>query len=250
MPTSNKYIITPVIKLVEQIKPSSVLDVGLGFGKWGFLLREYLEVWSWDKNLYDAYENKFKWSLSIDGVEICGKYVKDLQRNIYDKIFIEDVFMAVDKVANYDLFILGDVIEHFEKEKGKILLDKCFDKANKAVLVMTPATFFPQEGMYGNFAEKHKSLWTEDDFKKYGKVYLSYTRGGLIIILSKTDKNFKFENRYKLIGLLNKFIAFLQASNIRNYGIENYNRGFILGLYKTLQRCLSSQNRSPNPSVV
>ena len=53
MPTGNKYVIVPMIKLIEQINPKSVFDVGIGFGKWGFLLREYLDVWDWDETLYE-----------------------------------------------------------------------------------------------------------------------------------------------------------------------------------------------------
>ena len=236
MPTSNKYVITPVIKLVEQIKPKSILDVGSGFGKWGFLLREYLEVWDWDRrDLYDD-RNNFKWSITINGVEICDKYVKDLQRNIYDNIFVADISNAINSIDNHDLVILGDLIEHFEKEKGKILLDKCFDKANKAVLVITPVTFFSQDGMHGNIAEKHRCLWMKDDFKRYENVQISYIRGSLIAVLSKTKRNFKFENRYKIIGNLNKFISHLQARNIKKYGIENVNKGYILRIFNNLQK--------------
>jgi len=235
MPTSNKYIITPVIKLVEQIRPKSVLDVGAGFGKWGFLLREYCEVWNWDNALYND-KDKFRWAVKIDGVEICGKYIKDLQRNIYDRIFIGDVFQLIGELDNYDLIILGDVIEHFDKDTGRRLLEKCCDKANKAVIVMTPIVFSPQGDACGNAAERHVSLWTKGDFGPFGKVHASYIKGSLIAVISRIDKRFKFENRYKCAGFLNKFIASMQSKNIKNYGIENSNRGIIMNIYARAQR--------------
>lgn len=234
MPSGNKYVIAPVIELVEQIQPKSVLDIGLGFGKWGFLLREYLEIWKWDRNLFED-DEKFNWSLRIDGVEIYEKYVKDLQRSIYNNIFIEDVFSLVDRVNEYDLLLIADVIEHFEKEKGKILLDKCFSKAKKAVLVVTPIAFFPQGDAFNNPAEKHISLWTKEDFKNIGDVQVDYIKGNLFVVLNKMDKKFHFENRYKVLGFLNRIVAFLQSQNIRKYGIDEYNKGILLKFYNLAQ---------------
>ena len=45
MGSSAVELITPIVSLVQAAEPTSVLDIGVGFGKWGFLLREYIEVW-------------------------------------------------------------------------------------------------------------------------------------------------------------------------------------------------------------
>jgi len=45
MPTSNWQNISYNIDLIRKIKPQSILDVGVGFGRWGILLREFLELW-------------------------------------------------------------------------------------------------------------------------------------------------------------------------------------------------------------
>ena len=44
MPSSRPNTIPTVIHLVRQIKPKSILDVGVGFGKWGHLFREYTDI--------------------------------------------------------------------------------------------------------------------------------------------------------------------------------------------------------------
>jgi hypothetical protein len=45
MPTSHPYQLNEIIDLAMKVDPKSVLDVGVGFGKYGVLLREYLELW-------------------------------------------------------------------------------------------------------------------------------------------------------------------------------------------------------------
>ena len=44
MPTSHHTYISDVITWVRKLQPKTVLDVGVGFGKWGHLFREYLDV--------------------------------------------------------------------------------------------------------------------------------------------------------------------------------------------------------------
>ncbi len=44
MPSSRPNTIPTVIHLVRQLKPKSILDVGVGFGKWGHLFREYTDI--------------------------------------------------------------------------------------------------------------------------------------------------------------------------------------------------------------
>lgn len=44
MPTSHPNQINEIIQIAELLRPASVLDVGVGYGKYGFLLREYLEA--------------------------------------------------------------------------------------------------------------------------------------------------------------------------------------------------------------
>lgn len=46
MPTSQPENLTPVCQKILELAPNvqSALDIGVGIGKWGVLLREYLEV--------------------------------------------------------------------------------------------------------------------------------------------------------------------------------------------------------------
>lgn len=43
MPHSNHLPLTQMLDHVVRIKPKRVLDIGIGYGKWGFLIREALD---------------------------------------------------------------------------------------------------------------------------------------------------------------------------------------------------------------
>ena len=62
MPTSYFEAIPDLIAAVKAESPESVLDVGIGFGKYGLLLREVLDVAALRYRRED-------WHVRIDGVE-------------------------------------------------------------------------------------------------------------------------------------------------------------------------------------
>ena len=68
MPTSSPYTILPMIQYMQKVKPSSILDVGSGAGKWGILAREYLEIHQ-KRILPD------QWTIKIDAVEMWEHYL-------------------------------------------------------------------------------------------------------------------------------------------------------------------------------
>ena len=45
MPSSQYYHISKIMEMIISLNPKSVLDIGSGFGKFGVLCREYLELW-------------------------------------------------------------------------------------------------------------------------------------------------------------------------------------------------------------
>ena len=79
MGTSNWQNISYNIGLVRKLNPASILDVGAGFGRWGILFREFLEIW--DGGKYDG-----KWERTIDAVEIYKPYINEYHRHFYNNI--------------------------------------------------------------------------------------------------------------------------------------------------------------------
>ena len=72
----------------------------------------------------------------------------------------------VDKLDyNYDLVLLIDVLEHFNKTDGEHLLEKLLSK-NLGILISTPKDPSNQKNAFGNTYETHKSRWTKKEISK------------------------------------------------------------------------------------
>jgi len=153
-------------KSIKDIK--SVLDVGCGFGKWGFLARLYIQIWD-SKLTKEVYQN-WRDNLQVDAIEIFIDYITDLQRLIYNKIYIGDMREVIEKVGNYDLIIMGDVLEHIPLQDGLTLLKKARAKARWIIITM-PDYFVTGNPSMGNKAEIHQHIWLDNQFPDNPKIY-------------------------------------------------------------------------------
>ena len=162
MPSSASESIPYLIEFTRKNRPElhKVLDVGVGFGKDGFLLREYYDVKEWHK-----YQPK-DWKLQIIGVDIYDGYLSELQRILYNDIVIGNILDVLPNLGQFELAILADIIEHFTKEEGLKLLHMLFEYCED-ILITTPHGFHEHKADEENPHEEHKSGWTMDDFKEF-----------------------------------------------------------------------------------
>ena len=114
MPIGSSMVI-PYI--VEQLypPPTFVLDVGIGYGMNGALVRQY----SFGGQEMNRYEQQF-----LLGIEPFEKYETPLWK-VYNKVIRNPlVFFLGPTVVDWkhgslwNLILMTDVIEHFEKEEG------------------------------------------------------------------------------------------------------------------------------------
>lgn len=160
MPSSAIELLTPIMNEVIGLNPKSILDIGIGFGKYGFLCREYLDI-----RLATKEPNRYsKWEIRIDGIEIFTKYITEIQKLIYSNIYFGNALQVIDTLPDYDLILMIDVIEHLEKGTGKFLVAKARKKCS-ALIISVPNKLRKQEAVMGNVYEKHISTWAEADFK-------------------------------------------------------------------------------------
>jgi hypothetical protein len=184
MPSSRPNTIPTVLHLVRQLKPQSILDVGVGFGKWGHLFREYTDIIEAERE--PARYRRRNWRVRIDGIEGHAAYLTPMHRFLYNRIHVGDAGQLLPKLGRYDLIFLGDIIEHFDKPTGLALLDAAFAKATKAVMVSTPKFETEQEDLCGNELERHRSLWTAKDFRKFPGALVKTVDGAtLLAVLPK-----------------------------------------------------------------
>lgn len=165
MPSSRPNAIPVVVHLIKQLKPRSILDIGVGFGKWGHLFREYTDILaSQDDPRRYLREN---WQVRIDGIEGFPDYITEMHRYIYNEILIGDVRELAATIGSYDVIFLGDIIEHISKEEGIVLIRRLLNNTNKAIVFSTPKYDTGQEALCENELEKHRSLWTAADFLSF-----------------------------------------------------------------------------------
>jgi hypothetical protein len=161
-----------MIDHVVRLQPTRVLDIGPGYGKWGFLVREALDF-------MPGRLDPEKWQVTIDGVD-AFPYASPILDWVYDRVITGSALDLVDELRGYDLVILGDVIEHFEKRDGFRLL-RALLTHNKNVLISTPLDFFEQE-IADNPYEQHLSCWGEADFREWPDDY-DVVGGSMIVVL-------------------------------------------------------------------
>ena len=183
MPSSQYYHISKIMEIIIALKPNSVLDVGSGYGKYGVLCREYLDLWNG--------EQKYEFNKRIDGVEVFNDYITPLHEYIYNNLYNKDIGeLHHNLVFEYDLVLLIDVIEHFKKDKGLELLNGLLNK-NKGLLISTPLNPSPQEDAFGNIFETHRSVWSIRDLQELGECYTIKDRVSLICYVTKTKETIK-----------------------------------------------------------
>jgi glycosyltransferase involved in cell wall biosynthesis len=173
VPTSYHQAVSYIMDQIMLFGPQSILDLGPGFGKYGVLCRETLDV------AFERYSRK-KWATIIDGVEGWQEYRNPIHDYVYNKVYYARIQDQLPKLGMYDVVLLIDVLEHFPKEEGLRLLDEMLAHANKALIVATPMEPAPQVEYLGNSLEGHRSRWTPHDLAgfRYWSHVLPVDAGG------------------------------------------------------------------------
>lgn len=173
MPFSNSSQLSAIIGFAEQRNPQSILDVGVGMGQYGFLLRTNLE----NINLFEIngatarQRNRDQWKIKIDGIEGYPGYATPVHEYAYNNLMIGNALILLPSLADdaYDLVIAIDILEHLDKNPGKYFLEQCLRVCKGSVLISTPKEFCEQE-VAANPLENHRSHWTEEDLRSCGFV--------------------------------------------------------------------------------
>jgi 2-polyprenyl-3-methyl-5-hydroxy-6-metoxy-1,4-benzoquinol methylase len=160
-----------------QLDPERVLDVGPGFGKWGVLIREYLELWR--RSNY----KKTGWVKTIDCCEAFKDYLSPLHKYIYNNIINQPIEEYVKTMPAYDLVVMVDVFEHLTTSDGLKLINDLMQKT-KHLIISVPAKWSAQGAAYGNIYEIHKSLWSYKEFEELGFKRLSKLEDPVTVIKS------------------------------------------------------------------
>lgn len=167
----------------------SVLDVGIGNGKYGMLIREYLDGCWFGRR----YEEPATWRVRLIGVEPFWRYISPAHKYHYDEIHPKPIEHLLrdgeftDK--SFDLVLISDMIEHLPKPQGIKLLENVKDilKPTGIALVTTPNYFIKQGVVDGCKYETHKSLWNRKEFasvEEYRNIDVQVVNSTIICVLT------------------------------------------------------------------
>lgn len=136
MPTSDPTNKLWSVRKIKAINPRTVLDVGTGMGDYLELIKTYISS-----------------DVVVHGVEVWEPYVEEYSlKERYDQLFIQDVREMTE--FNYDLVILGDVLEHMPEDDAVKLWDAISKQARYAIISI-PIGHHPQGAWGGNPYEIH-----------------------------------------------------------------------------------------------
>ena len=160
MPVSDYHAVSDIMGEIQRLSPRSVLDLGVGFGKYGVLCREILDA------RFGRCQQE-QWQADIVGYEAWIGYRNPVWRaysTVYHVAFHEN---HPDAVSYYDLVLMIDSLEHLEPSYGRKFLRSLVDN-NKHVIVSVPNGKMEQGEVFGNPHEAHR--WTfngTEEFAEY-----------------------------------------------------------------------------------
>jgi len=146
--TSSPDSVSPIVWHLKKNEYGKVFDVGMGYGKYGFLIREYKETPYGRFKLGD-----FK--IRIDGLEPFHQAIT-FQKQIYDNIFFNNI-ESFTPFINYDLMLWIDVLEHMDKDIAIEQFNRYRPFAKKH-LIATPKDFIRQELHVNEHYDQHRAL--------------------------------------------------------------------------------------------
>lgn len=152
---SRDQLIPDTIKKFEQVE--TVLDIGPGIQPQQYI-HPLVHICAEPFHQY------------VDRLKTIASNAKDRAYVILPMTWAETVkYLPTDSV---DTVVLLDVIEHLEKDEGRVLLEKTIQIARRQVIIFTPLGFVTQLhsdnkdawGLDGGSWQEHKSGWLPEDF--------------------------------------------------------------------------------------
>jgi len=121
-------------------------------------------------------------------------------------MYIGDAIDILSKLkTNYDLILLIDVLEHFEKDRGATLLKECA-RIGRNILVATPHNIGTQMDAFGNPFEIHKFQWKKKDFSLFRNVCFIPNELSLICYIGEKARRLKGSRTNRKIGKYFPFV--------------------------------------------
>lgn len=161
MPIGCTSLIPYVAQDLFHRRPSSVLDLGMGYGLYGAVVRNYCGD-------LEPRTTRHTRLVGVEGFPGYDNLLWKLYDIIYDGVTVERYLREASEL--FDVVLLMDVLEHFDKPEGVDVLERCKQRLNPGGLlwVGTPGIWQEQGAVFGNSLETHRCLWSADELRAAG----------------------------------------------------------------------------------
>lgn len=170
--SSTVYSTEWVVERMRERKPESILDIGCGWGRWGFLAREFLELWEHNYQKAD-------WKIEIDAMDVHEGTWTPAHEFIYDHTYTMDV-REWTHPSCYDLVIACDVLEHIPKDDSLAVIAKLRESGSSIIVGVPIGEQWPHyDGFDGNDFAGHVCHWFPEDFPDATQTKMTQTEDKL-----------------------------------------------------------------------
>jgi len=156
MPYSSFIFDKSIEDILRLLKPTTILDIGAGAGKYGGLAK------------------KINPSVKSIAIEIEEDYIKKFNlSSIYNEVWN---ISAIDLInpkyydSTFEVVMIGDIIEHLKKSDGIDLINFLVYRC-RWIIIEFPHHYI-QNSVDGYQSEAHISAWSESDFGSFEKTAL------------------------------------------------------------------------------
>lgn len=156
MPISDMAAVPAVAAEVYRLQPERMIELGIGFGKYGTVCREVLDA------MYGRCRPD-QWERWIEGVEGFAGYENPAWK-VYNRVNIGD--FSTQNYSGWPLVLMIDALEHLEKDQGLRFLDSLV-ASNRRVIVSVPRGCMNQDAVYGNEYERHRATYSGAELLRY-----------------------------------------------------------------------------------
>lgn len=163
MPISNIEQLPAIANEVYRLQPKTVLDLGVGFGLYGAVVRQMLD------GMHGRCARGL-WGAKIYGVEAHEAY-RNGAWTCYNNVNINDFAERGAEYKTFDLVLMIDSLEHLGPQTGRRFLDELVEN-NKHVIISVPVVPMPQGAVYGNEYETHRTHHDGTEFERFNPVTL------------------------------------------------------------------------------
>lgn len=183
MVAEENYGFPPTYKLIlNSLIPAGklkILDLGCGMGE----AAEFLNP----KKIHE-----------FTGVDIHKPYLKICKKKgFYKKLICADIKKLNFKNRSFDLVLILQVAEHFDKNTARQLIKKACKIAKKSIIITVPNGGCFQENYDDSVHNEHKSSWNVSDLNDLG--FKTFGQGLKIIYGSKSYGGGKKANWWQKI---------------------------------------------------